>query len=152
KRLTHSQQESMLKRSLEILQEVGTSRGNVVWLSAEPLSWDISELLEESKLDWCVIGAASDGPRYFQPDPAYVRDVLAVLDAQRTAVFFKGNLRASFDGRSSGPNLGRWREDFPWKLDGMPWPAVVQRQINCQRYGWTSAQGDYQSYFEKHEE
>jgi len=53
-------------------------------------------------LKWAVIGAASNGRKKYQPDPAHVQDLLDVLDAQNVAVFFKGNLEWS-----------PWREDYP---------------------------------------
>lgn len=99
--LTQSQQERMLHRILEVLSEIKTP---VRWLSIEPLSWDISDILMEwqGAIEWAVIGAASNGKRKYQPEPEWVQNTLAVLDMQNVAVFFKGNLKWS-----------PWREEFP---------------------------------------
>jgi hypothetical protein len=43
-------------------------------------------------LDWAVIGAASNGPKYFQPDPAHVNNAHEILDRWKCPVFHKGNL------------------------------------------------------------
>jgi protein gp37 len=71
-------------------------------MSIEPLSFDIAPLLQESLLEWAVIGAATNGSKTYQPEPEWVENVLAVLDEQQTAVFFKGNLE-----------WDDWRENFP---------------------------------------
>ena len=140
KRLTHHQQEAMLRRSLEILAEVKQRTQNIVWMSAEPVSWDLTSVIDISHpLDWIVIGAASNGPRYFQPNPDYVRNLLLVMDETLTPVFFKGNLWSLFKSIDLGhPTLNRWREDFPLKYrDNRPIPAVIRRQELCKMYGWT---------------
>lgn len=65
------------------------------WLSLEPLSFDVADMLDGYRhvIDWLVIGAASRGRTYYQPDPAYVDNVLAFADTEpRIPVFFKGNL------------------------------------------------------------
>ena len=65
-------------------------------MSIEPLAWDIAPVLAAHRpLDWAVIGAASDGRIYHQPDPAHLENALAVLDKQGVPVFYKGNLIAS---------------------------------------------------------
>lgn len=148
KRLTQAQQEAMLKRSLEVLAEVKARTGNIVWMSAEPVSWDLTSVIgPDHPLDWIVIGAASSGPRYFQPKPEHVRDLLEVLDATRTPVFFKGNLAPTLDSHEywmtiealqSRETLRRWREDFPTHYrDGSPIEAVERRQRECGKHGWT---------------
>jgi protein gp37 len=71
-------------------------------MSIEPLSFDIAQLLVGSNLRWAVIGAATNGPKMYQPRPEWVANVLKVLDKQGTRVFFKGNL-----------DWSPWREDFP---------------------------------------
>src|SRR5206468_525002 len=94
-------------------------------------------------LDWVVIGAASAGRRTFQPDPAHVRNLLDVMDATGTPVFYKGNIKDLFKSSDLGSEeRNRWREDFPVSYrDGRPIPAVVRRQVLCERYGWTRARG-----------
>jgi hypothetical protein len=86
-----------------------------------------------------VVGAASNGRRYFQPDPEHIRKLLLVTDATRTPVFYKGNIREMFERNDLGTEeLTRWREDFPGAYrDGTPIPAVARREQMCQTHGWT---------------
>lgn len=140
KRLTRAQQLAMLKRSLVVLDAVKRITGNIVWMSAEPVSWDLTEVVAaDHPLDWIVIGAASSGPKYFQPDPEHIRKLLDVLDFTRTPVFFKGNLGGLFEANDLGEErLNRWREDFPTTYrDGSAIAAVARRQQQCQEHGWT---------------
>jgi protein gp37 len=99
KRLSLAQQSRMLKRMLDVLQQVDVP---IRWMSIEPLSFDIAPLLKNSNLQWAIIGAATNGPKAYQPKHEWVNNVLKVLDAQGTKVFFKGNLV-----------WGTWREEFP---------------------------------------
>jgi protein gp37 len=138
KRLTPEKQAAMLKRSMEVLCEVRERTDCLVWMSAEPVSWDLAAVLGEDghPLDWCVIGAASNGPRYYQPEPEHVRRLLDLFDAAGT-VFFKGNIRPLFTSHQ----IGRWREDFPAAgRDQKPIPAVVRRQERCREFGWTPSE------------
>lgn len=139
KRLSRDQQKAMLRRSLEVLAEVKARTGNIVWMSAEPVSWDLLEVMDERHpLDWIVIGAASSGPRYFQPDPQHVARLLELMDATKTPVFFKGNLKPTFANDLGSQALNRWREDFPATYrNGDPIPAVARRQEECEKHGWT---------------
>lgn len=107
--LTSAQQAKMLHRTMEVLSEIRTP---VRWLSIEPLSWNISGILEAhpGAIQWAVIGAASNGKRKYQPKAEWVDDVLNVLDSQGVKVFFKGNLQWHV-----------WREEFP---------AVAPRQMS----------------------
>jgi hypothetical protein len=130
----------VLRKSLRVLAEVKRRAGNLVWMSAEPVSWDLAAAVgRDHPLDWVVTGAASDGRRTFQPDPAHVARLLDILDATGTPVFFKGNLRPLFAGHDFGEErLNRWREDFPTRYrDGSPIPAVAERQERCREHGWT---------------
>jgi len=97
--LSEDQQKRMLLRMVDVLNKVNVP---VRWMSIEPLSFDIAPLLKNSPLAWAVIGAATNGPKTYQPKPEWVDNVLNVLDAQNTKVFFKGNLEWT-----------PWREDFP---------------------------------------
>ncbi len=97
--LSPLQQQRMVKRLLKALSAVNVP---VRWMSIEPLSFDIAPLLENSNLQWAVIGAATNGRKTYQPKPEWVANVLDTLDAQGTKVFFKGNLEWS-----------PWREEFP---------------------------------------
>lgn len=140
KPLSRQQQVAMLRKSLAVLKEVKQRTGNIVWMSAEPVSWDLTEVINESHpLDWIVIGAASNGPRYYQPDPEHIRKLLLIMDATKTPVFFKGNIATLFEDNDLGSEeLNRWREDFPQTYrNGTPIPAVVRRDRNCLIHGWT---------------
>lgn len=101
--LTASQQERMVQRQIEALMLVDVP---VRWMSLEPLSFDIAPLLtmplERPPLEWVVIGAATNGRQAYQPEPAWVENVLSVMDEHAVPVFFKGNLE-----------WPEWREDFP---------------------------------------
>jgi protein gp37 len=99
KRLSFKQQERMVTRQLGVLQQLNVP---VRWMSIEPLSFDIALLLEDSPLEWTVIGAATHGRMIYQPDPTWVQNLLDVLDRCGTKVFFRGNLEWS-----------PWREEFP---------------------------------------
>jgi protein gp37 len=102
KKLTFKQQARMVTRQMKVLNEIKVP---VRWMSIEPLSFDIAPLLESSPLEWAVIGAATNGRKTYQPEPEWVSNVLSILDAQSTPVFFKGNLE-----------WADWREDFPESL------------------------------------
>lgn len=99
KKLSVQQQERMVIRQLDVLKQVQVP---VRWMSIEPLSFDIAPLLENSPLEWAIIGAATNGSKTYQPELIWVENVLKVLDAQDTAIFFKGNLE-----------WNEWREEFP---------------------------------------
>jgi protein gp37 len=99
KPLSFEQQKRMVKRQLEVLSHVNVP---VRWMSIEPLSFNIAPLLLDSPLEWAVIGAATNGRMTYQPDANWIQNVLDVLDAQDTKVFFKGNLEWL-----------EWREEFP---------------------------------------
>jgi protein gp37 len=139
KRLSQAQQHSMLARSLDVLYQVKEKTSNIVWMSAEPVSWDLTTVIGEGHpLDWIVIGAASDGRRYFQPAAVHIRNLLGAMDATATPVFYKGNIKPLFKSNNLGsPALNRWREDFPALCHGLPIPAVERRQRECQTHGWT---------------
>lgn len=144
KELNRRQQDAMLRRSLEVLAEVKSRAGNIVWMSAEPVSWDLTAIIDGNHpLDWIVIGAASSGRQYFQPDPQHIHRLLTVMDATATPIFYKGNIRPLFKANDLGSDeLNRWREDFPGRYrDGAPIAAVIERQRNCQRHGWALSRG-----------
>jgi protein gp37 len=129
--LPPKQQVAMLRRGLDVLGKVREQSGNLVWLSAEPISWDLAdEMSNAPPLDWVVIGAASNGRKNYQPEPTHVRRLLELLDRTSTPVFYKGNLFPLMEAAPFGdPELDRWREDFPATYrDGTPIPAVVRRQ------------------------
>ncbi len=99
RRLSHKQQERMVSRTLDVLDQVDVP---VRWMSIEPLSFDISTVLKGHELEWAVIGAATNGSKAYQPEKVWVENVLQVLDLQNTRIFFKGNLK-----------WDDWREEMP---------------------------------------
>jgi len=139
-RLSHMQQEAMLRRSMDVLRKVKEQTGNIVWLSAEPVSWDLTSVLDiHHPLDWIVIGAASKGRQYFQPATDHIKRLLMLMDETHTPVFYKGNIKPLFKTQDlGGPDLNRWREDFPCTdRSGHIIPAVQRRKHHCGLYGWT---------------
>jgi protein gp37 len=102
KSLSSHLKEAMLRRSLQVLDALPSNL--ITWMSFEPLSWDVSPILNQypTALRWAVIGAASNGRTYYQPNPEHVNRLLDVLDANNIPVFFKGNLK--WDAR---------REEYP---------------------------------------
>lgn len=93
--LTQTQKFKMLVKALEVLWELNAHRPDLVtWMSIEPLSWDIADILDRmpGALRWIVIGAASNGRLHYQPNAEHVRKLLVVADAQQIPVFLKGNL------------------------------------------------------------
>jgi protein gp37 len=140
KRLTKTAQVAMLRKGMAVLKTVKERTGNIVWMSAEPVSWDLTQVIDgEHPFDWTVIGAASNGGRYYQPDPEHIRRLLTVMDSTRTPVFYKGNIQGLFEENDLGSEeLNRWREDFPEIYrDGSPIPAVARRGQLCDEHGWT---------------
>jgi protein gp37 len=107
KALSQDQQRRMLERSLGVLDDIKFKGVRVRWMSFEPLSWDVSPLLDGyCPVDWAVIGAASNGRNYYQPDPDNVGRLLKVFRFFGVPVFFKGNLRGN-------PAADPWREEYP---------------------------------------
>lgn len=85
-------------------------QATIRFMSIEPLWFDVAPIFaqwvkEHGSLpfEWVIIGAASDGPRIFQPEKAWVQSLLDILDALQIPVFFKGNL-----------DWSPWRESFPY--------------------------------------
>jgi protein gp37 len=106
KPLNRQQQEAMLEKIFDTLPRINVP---VRWISFEPLSWDVSSIVKGSAgaIQWAVIGAASDGRKYFAPAEHDLRQLLDVLDALRVPVFFKGNMHSSEFASE------HWREEFP---------------------------------------
>ena len=96
--ISEQQQSAYMRRAMEVLANVDAS---VKWVSFEPLSFDVADMVT-TPLSWAIIGAASNGKATFQPNPQHVTRLLSRLDAENTAVFFKGNLK-----------WDTWREEFP---------------------------------------
>lgn len=112
KPLSIDQRERMLRITLETFDQM--SDEPVTWMSAEPLSWDITPILKDYPyaLDWIVIGAASNGRTYYPPDERHVEKLVDYCDNLGISVFFKGNLRSLPWARE------HWREDFPYDEGG----------------------------------
>jgi protein gp37 len=138
--MPHHAKVRMLQRALTALAEVKAATGNITWMSWEPVSWDMAPHIDVDLMpDWVIIGAASNGRAYFQPDPAHIVPLLNLADEAGTAVFYKGNIKPMFQANDLGSDrLNRWREDFPTRYrDGSPIQAVARRQEQCREYGWT---------------
>lgn len=100
------------KLFIKTLEALDTLPGHLIkWLSVEPLSWDVTPILEEALkrnrnvVKWLVIGAASDGNKTYQPNQWHLNDLLALADRYNIPVFFKGNLDKGM--------VKTWREEFP---------------------------------------
>jgi protein gp37 len=81
------------------LGQMATVQASVRFLSAEPLWFDAANVLinwaEENgtlPFEWLILGAATNGPKTYQPRAEWVTRMLAVLDRYSIPVFFKGNL------------------------------------------------------------
>jgi len=86
KRVDQSRYMEMAMDSLERFPD------HITWLSLEPLSFDVAPYLYTPVIDWLVIGAASNGRTYFQPEPTHVQNVLDLADEKGIPVFMKSNL------------------------------------------------------------
>jgi len=119
KQLTREQQDRMIHRQLDVFDDIIWKDNYVTWMSIEPLSFDITatirDWLDKSctivlPLEWAVIGAASRGKKYYQPEPQWVENILDLLELQNIPPFFKGNLD--------------W---LPW-LEGFPHVDMIRRR------------------------
>lgn len=110
KPLTIAQQNRWFYIAINALNQCNA---RIKWVSFEPLSYDIALDMTLSTqyrlittIHWAVIGAASRGKSYYQPDPAWIKGLLDVLAMRNIPAFFKGNLRGN-------PAADPWREEFP---------------------------------------
>lgn len=106
KQLTRQQQERMLHTMFEALSNANAS---IKWMSFEPLSWNVAPIVRQypTVIHWAVIGAASNGPKWYPPSQDDFLSLQEVLDAQNVRVFYKGNLKALRATKQ------KWREEFP---------------------------------------
>lgn len=74
------------------------------FINFEPLSYDIASDVEKFGIDWAIIGAASNGRTYYQPDPEHLVNLVTKLDDEKTPIFYKGNITWT---------PSEWREEFP---------------------------------------
>lgn len=98
------------------------SKGNTVWVSAEPLTINLDSCIRSGLMtpDWVVIGAASNGRQEFAPDVKLVVPLVEICDRYSIPVFYKGNMR-------SLPYAARdWREAFPATKPVAPATPLVQ--------------------------
>jgi len=103
--LVYNQQARYMGNVMDVFHKL-THEGNkpnVLWMSLEPLSFDVAPHIRFDLIDWLVIGAASNGQKKYQPDAGYVRNVLDLANEHHVPVFFKGNL--DWQPR---------REEMPW--------------------------------------
>ena len=93
KPLSQYQRDAMLVKALRVL-EYGRSLASVRFMSFEPLSYNVGPILKAmgAPINWAIIGAASSGRNYHQPDPLHVQQLLHTLDKRSIPVFMKGNL------------------------------------------------------------
>ena len=82
------------------LRKMQPVQSSVRFMSIEPLWFDVGGVLEEwldregqLPFEWAIIGAASNGPKTYQPKRWWTQRLLDVLDDQGIPVFFKGNLQ-----------------------------------------------------------
>lgn len=100
--LSPEQQARYMARTMDVFETLcERAPENILWLSLEPLSFDVAPLLRPV-VDWLVIGAATNGRTAYQPDRAHVENVLGFANHHGVPVFFKGNL-----------DWSPWREEFP---------------------------------------
>ena len=109
KELSLEQQRRWYDHALETLGQIDVP---IRWTSIEPLSWDVSALLEKHfyHFEWAVIGAASNGMKTYQPDEKYFRKVYLAMGGK--PVFLKGNIARSL----ADMVCGHWLEEWPFVL------------------------------------
>jgi protein gp37 len=106
KELSDEQQGALYSRELKTLGEIDVP---VRWTSIEPLSWDVSSLIETfwHNLEWAVIGAASNGRVNHQPDRKNFEYAFKALGG--LPLFLKGNI----DRQLAVDVCGKWCEEYP---------------------------------------
>lgn len=106
KELTPVQQERWYIKAIETLGEIDVP---VRWTSIEPLSWDVSGILDthSNNFEWAVIGAASNGRVNHQPDRKHFEKAFKALGGK--PLFLKGNI----DKALATAVCGKWCEEFP---------------------------------------
>ncbi len=109
KELSQQQQAVWFHKALEWLNECDAPNR---WVSLEPLSFDMGEILNwRGAFHWVVIGAATNGPHKHQPRLSDLKAALAATAG--LPVFYKGNISYSLV-----MHCGGWRTEFP-KLRGI---------------------------------
>lgn len=119
-------------RALDIyLRHMRAINADIRFMSIEPLWFDVASAFkhwlrgnERLPFEWVILGAASNGAKIYQPEPAWVSAALEILDEQGIPVFFKGNLAGN---QAAEP----WRESFP-ELDTIRTVSILpQKQESC---------------------
>lgn len=108
KNLSEHKREELMNKTADTLYELDR-RGNVTWMSAEPLNIALDRWMERLPrfIRWLVVGAASNGKTYYPPNEAMVQATVAQADRLGVRLFFKGNLKIL-------PWAAQhWREEFP---------------------------------------
>ena len=95
-----------MEKFLSALRQVNAS---IRFISFEPIWFDVTPALEKDAerygapgFEWAITGAASSGPKKYQPDPDHINRLLDFCDRYSIPVFFKGNLKWE-----------PWRNEFP---------------------------------------
>lgn len=96
---------------MKYLRQMEQVEAEIRFMSIEPLWFDAAPVYEawlnehdNLPFDWAIIGAASDGRKLYQPEPAWTQALLDLFDAEAIPVFFKGNM--------DWPDTD-WRDSFP---------------------------------------
>lgn len=95
-----------MNRALEVLSQIDVP---VRWISFEPLNQDYSEVLDRypNVIQWAVVGAASNGRKYYPPRREDFEMTMGALNSQSIPVFYKGNMSSLQSAKN------HWREEFP---------------------------------------
>jgi protein gp37 len=114
-------QEGGKRALLAYLGRMVQIKASIRFMSVEPLWFDAGTIFRQwvkqhgsLPFEWVIIGAATNGPKTYQPDPQWITNLVSVLDDQHIPVFFKGNLEWS-----------PWREEFPEAVSVQMLPELV---------------------------
>jgi protein gp37 len=110
KDLRLEQQHAFFRKAIE---DLALCTAEVKWISMEPLSIDICDDLEdyEQAFNWAVIGAASRGSTFYQPETTILQRTVELLDNFKIPIYFKENILPAL----AESVAGRFRADFPAK-------------------------------------
>jgi protein gp37 len=92
-------QQGAARALVAYLRQMENIQASVRFMSIEPLWFDVAPVFDKwledhdsLPFEWVIIGAASNGPKIYQPQETWTQSLLDVLDTQNIPVFFKGNL------------------------------------------------------------
>lgn len=102
--LTDDQKRKMFLRGCNILEEFQAA-GHITFWSMEPLTFDPMPALNCTSYnpDWIIEGAASNGAKKYQPDPALLSQIEGYADTYEIPVFHKNNLKVDGPRRMEFP-------------------------------------------------